>query len=334
VNTTESEESNMSDAGTETEVSLSAPHVLEYDYRRSLGPVLSRFFTGLRAGTIQGIKTRSGRVLVPPAEYDPETGDATTDEFVEVGPGGVVETWAWVETPRANHPLSHPFAFALIKLDGADTALLHAVDTGSADQMKTGMRVTPRWAAESQGSIKDLSHFVPEEEGKAQAPEAHSEPTTDIVTPVHVEYTYTPGRAATRYLQGLKQGKFLGQASDSSGLVYIPPRGACPRDGVPTSREVEVSGKGTVVALTIVRVPSENIKVELPYCTANILLDGADLSFTGLIQECPMEDIRLGMRVEAVWIDSSEWDYSSENIKYFRPIEEPDVPFEDIKEYC
>jgi uncharacterized OB-fold protein len=271
---------------------------------------------------------------VPPAEYDPETGDATTDEFVEVGPGGVVETWAWVETPRANHPLPHPFAFALIKLDGADTALLHAVDTGSASQMKTGMRVTPRWAAESLGSIKDLSHFVPEEEGGAPAPEAHSEPTTDIVTPVRVEYTYTPGRAATRYLHGLKQGKFLGQASDSSGLVYIPPRGACPRDGVPTSREVEVSSQGTVVALTIVRVPSENIKVELPYCTANILLDGADISFTGLLQECPMEDVRLGMRVEAVWRDSSEWDYSSENIKYFRPIDEPDVPFEDIKEYC
>ena len=171
--------------------------------------------------------------------------------------------------------------------------------------------------------------FNPQVEGSSP-----SEPTTNIVTPVRVEYTYTPGRAATRYLHGLKQGKFLGQASDSSGLVYIPPRGACPRDGVPTSREVEVSGKGTVVALTIVRVPSENIKVELPYCTANILLDGADISFTGLLQECPMEDVRVGMRVEAVWRDSSEWDYSSENIKYFRPIDEPDVPFEDIKEYC
>ncbi|MAI26788.1 MAG: DNA-binding protein [Spirochaeta sp.] len=324
----------MSNSDTDIEVGLSAPHVLDYDYRRSLGPVLSRFFTGLRAGTIHGIKTRSGRVLVPPAEYDPETGEATTDEFVEVGPGGVVETWAWVETPRASHPLSHPFAFALIKLDGADTAMLHAVDAGEASAMKSGMRVTPRWAAESQGSIKDLSHFVPESEGSAAAPEAPADPTTDIVTPVHVEYTYTPGKAASRYLRGLKQGKILGQASDSSGLVYVPPRGACPRDGVPTSREVEVSSKGTVVALTIVRVPSENIKVDLPYCTANILLDGADQSFTGLLQECSLEDVRIGMRVEAVWRDASEWDYSSENIKHFRPIDEPDLPFEDIKEYC
>ena len=43
--------------------------------------------------------------------------------------------------------------------------------------------------------------------------------------------------------------------------------------------------------------------------------------------------MRIGMRVEAVWKDSSEWEFSSENIKYFRPSGEPDVPFEQIKEY-
>lgn len=325
----------MSHSSADQEASLSAPHVLEYDYRRSLGPVLSRFFSGLRAGHIEGVRTHSGKVLVPPAEYDPETGESTTDEFVEVGPGGVVESWAWVGTPRAQHPLRHPFAFALIRLDGADTALLHAVDTGDESLMQTGLRVTPRWAEEATGSIKDLSHFVPESEGVVPAPDrpAEDESLDSIVTRVHVEYTYTPGIAATRYLRGLKQGKLLGQASDSSGLVYIPPRGACPRDGVPTSQEVEVSDKGTVVTLTVVRVPSENIKVELPYCVANILLDGSDTSFTGLIQECSMEDVRIGMRVEAVWREPSEWDYSSENIRYFRPSGEPDVPFEEIREY-
>ncbi len=326
----------MSHPTPETDVILSAPHVLEYDYRRSLGPVLSHFFSALREGQIHGVKTKSGRVLVPPAEYDPETGESTTDEFVAVGPGGVVESWAWVGTPRKNHPIAHPFAFALIKLDGADTALLHAVDTRDESLMASGMRVTPRWAATPEGGITDLCCFVPEDQGvqTVEAPDEVSEPTQSIVTPVNVEYVYSPGKAATRYLQGLKQGKFLGQASDSSGLVYIPPRGACPRDGVPTSREVEVSGKGTVVTLTIVRVPSANITVDLPYCTANILLDGADISFTGLLQECPLEDVRIGMRVEAVWVDSSEWDYSSENIKYFRPIDEPDLPFSEIKEYC
>jgi len=142
---------------------LSAPHVLEYDYRRSLGSVLSRFFTGLRDRKIEGVKTKAGRVLVPPAEYDPETGDATSDEWVAVGPGGVVKSWAWVAEPLGRHLLDRPFAFALIQLDGADTALTHAIDAGSEAAMQTGMRVTAKWADETIGAIGDIVAFVPEE---------------------------------------------------------------------------------------------------------------------------------------------------------------------------
>jgi len=146
--------------GTQSE--LLAQHVLEYDYRRSLGPVLSRFFTSLRDRRIEGNRTASGRVLVPPAEYDPETGENTADEWVEVGPGGTVRSWAWVHAPRASHPLERPFAWALIQLDGADTALLHAVDADDESRMRTGMRVTPRWADPREGGIRDITCFVPE----------------------------------------------------------------------------------------------------------------------------------------------------------------------------
>jgi uncharacterized protein len=51
----------------------------------------------------------------------------------------------------------------LVKLDGADTALLHAVDTGSMDAMKTGMRVEPRWKADRIGHITDIEAFVAED---------------------------------------------------------------------------------------------------------------------------------------------------------------------------
>ena len=86
---------------TEIDGVLAAPHVLEYPYRRSVGPVLSRFFTALRERRIVGVRTRSGRVLCPPSEADPATGAAVTDEYVEVGPGGAIETWTWVARPRA-----------------------------------------------------------------------------------------------------------------------------------------------------------------------------------------------------------------------------------------
>lgn len=139
-----------------------AQHVLEYPYRRSVGPVMGRFFGALKEGRIEGVRTRSGRVLVPPSEYDPETGEAVGD-FVEVSTTGTVKTWSWVPAPRPKHPLDRPFAFALIQLDGADTALLHAVDAGREAAMKTGLRVRAKFRAERVGEILDIACFVPQE---------------------------------------------------------------------------------------------------------------------------------------------------------------------------
>jgi uncharacterized OB-fold protein len=137
--------------------------VLEFPYKRSLGPVIGQFLTGLRDGRLLGISTADGRVLVPPLEYDPDTGDALDPNLVEVGPGGVVTSWTWVATPSSRHPLDHPFAFALIQLDGASTALVHAVDAAEIGAMSTGMRVVPRWREERTGLMTDIEAFVPEE---------------------------------------------------------------------------------------------------------------------------------------------------------------------------
>jgi len=141
---------------------LTAKHVLEYPYTRSVGPVTGRFLTALRERRIEGVKTKGGKVLVPPLEYDPATGEAVSDEFVEVGPSGTVTSWSWSSAPRTKQPLEKPFAWALVLLDGADTPMLHAVDAGSADRMKTGLRVRPRWRNETTGMITDIECFEPE----------------------------------------------------------------------------------------------------------------------------------------------------------------------------
>jgi hypothetical protein len=135
---------------------------LEFPYRRSLGPVMGGFMTALREHRILGIATPSGDVLCPPLEHDPNTGESLGTDLVEVGPGGEVVSWAWVAEPTPRHPVEHPFAFALIKLDGATTSLVHAVDTGDSGAMRTGMRVEPRWNAEPAGLITDIEAFVPQ----------------------------------------------------------------------------------------------------------------------------------------------------------------------------
>src|SRR6516162_11013392 len=109
---------------------------------------------------ILGVRGADGRVHAPPFEYDPVSAEPPGD-LVPVGPEGTVVSWSWMPEPLAGQPLAAPFAWALIRLDGADTAMLHAVDAGSAAAMRTGLRVRPRWAERPAGSIRDIACFEP-----------------------------------------------------------------------------------------------------------------------------------------------------------------------------
>ncbi len=139
---------------------MAATWKLEFPYRRSVGPVIGAFLSALRDRRVVGVRTAAGRVLVPPFEYDPDTGDALS-EMVDVGSSGVVEHAAWVPEPLRGHPLDRPFAWALVRLDGADTPLLHAFDCGSAAEGRAGARVRIRWRAETSGHLSDIECFEP-----------------------------------------------------------------------------------------------------------------------------------------------------------------------------
>src|SRR5262245_3547450 len=97
---------------------LSAPLEVGFDYTRSLGPVLGRFMTALAQRKGLGIRGSDGRVHVPPVEFDPVTAEPLTD-FVEVSSEGTVLSWSRVA--------GQPAAWGLVRLDGADTAMLHVV---------------------------------------------------------------------------------------------------------------------------------------------------------------------------------------------------------------
>lgn len=323
---------------------LSAVHVLEYDYTRSLGPTLAAFFDGLSNRKLVGARTASGKVVVPPTPHDPETGEDIAG-LVDLPDTGVVTTWAWVSSPRPKHPLQHPFAWALVLIDGADTAMLHVVDAGDASRMSTGMRVKARWAEEPKGSILDLACFEPDGAGGSRGAGAATPERSEgvrgrsvpdqlgargsaqesdgmIVTPTRLEYDYSPGEAATRFLRHVEKGRYVGQRCPKCKKVYVPPRGSCPTCGVATEEEVELANTGTISTFCVVNIPFAGQAVECPYVSATIKLDGADIGFYHLIQEVPYDQVHIGMRVEAVWKERSEWRPTTESIKYFRPIEE------------
>jgi uncharacterized protein len=151
------------------------------------------------------------------------------------------------------------------------------------------------------------------------------EPVRSVRTPAEMTFTYTPGTASSRYLKGIGQKKILGARVGEGTHVYVPPRGADPELGKPTTEEVEVADRGTLVSFCVVNVAFYGGTVEIPYTTGNILLDGADLPIMHMIQECPVDQVRIGMRLEAVWVPDEEIGPTMESIKWFRPLDEPDV---------
>jgi uncharacterized OB-fold protein len=311
---------------------LRAPLEIGFDYTRSLGPTLSQFMTALAGRRILGSRGADGRVHAPPFEYDPVT-FAPPAELVEVGPEGTVTTWSWAGEPLEGQPLAYPFAWALIRLDGADTAMLHAVDAGSPAAMRTGMRVRPRWAASPAGHIRDIACFEPSAAvAGPPAPEPEQLPGQQqvamITTPIRLHYEHTASSGESEFLRGLAEGRLLGQRCPACGKVYIPPRGACPTDGVPTADEVELPDTGVVTTFCVVNVPFPGQRVKPPYVAAAVLLDGADIPFQHLILGCEASEVRMGLRVKAVWKPRDQWGTTAENIEYFQPTGEPDAPYE------
>ncbi|WP_153815209.1 OB-fold nucleic acid binding domain-containing protein [Streptomyces sp. SUK 48] len=307
---------------------LKAPLVVEFPFTRSLGPVQRAFFTGLRERVLLGARTTAGRVLVPPAEYDPDTAEELRD-LVPVATTGTVTTWAWNPAPRPGQPLATPFAWALVRLDGADTALLGALDAPGPDAVRTGLRVRVRWAAERTGAITDIACFEPYDGPPAQPaphPGEFENPVTGIVAHARLDYTYTPGRAQSDHLNALAGRRIVGERCPSCRKVYVPPRGACPTCGVATTEHVEVGPRGTVTTFCVVNIKARNLDIEVPYVYAHIALDGADLALHARIAGIPYDQVRMGLRVEPVWTEDAR------HPDHYRPTGEPDADYDTYKE--
>ncbi|HZA12331.1 MAG TPA: OB-fold domain-containing protein [Mycobacterium sp.] len=321
-----------------SEPPLSAPLQLSFDYTRSVGPLLGRFFTALRERRIVGVRGSDGRVHVPPAEFDPITYEPLT-EIVPLADVGTVQSWTWQAEPLPGQPLQRPFAWALIKLDGADTALLHAVDAGEPDAINTGARVHAHWVDEPQGAITDIAYFALGDTAEPPASQADDrDPVTMIVTPISLEIQHTASHEESAYLRALKQGKLIGartgaERAGQPGKVYFPPHGADPATGLPTTEFVELPDKGTVTTFAIINIPFMGQRIKPPYVAAYVLLDGSDIPFLHLVSGIDAHEVRMGMRVEAVWKPREEWDLGIDNIQWFRPTGEPDADYDTYKHH-
>jgi uncharacterized protein len=313
-------------------MTTSVESTIKFPYKRSLGPVIGAFMNGLAHQRILGIRS-VGRVLCPPLEWDPETSaELDPDDLVEVGPAGTVVAWTWVAAPTEQHPRREPFAFALIRLDGADTTLVHVVDAGSIDAMATGLRVAPRWAAERTGHITDIDAFVPGEEPVPAEGGAPDEPVTMMAYNASITYRIPVTRNAIRSEAAQAEGRFLGLRCPICGRTYTGGKGYCPIDSIELTEEheVDLGQQGVVTNFTIITPIQYPGQTETePFARVHVWLDGSDvvLAYQPLV-DVPNDQVRIGMRVAAVWASAAEragLDSRAEGLVGWMPTGEPDV---------
>ena len=320
---------------------MSAPRVtdvtVDAPFTHSTGPGLSRFLTALRDdGVIWGRRCRGCARVVVPATDHCETCADVLDEWIEVGPGGSVIDATVVAADMPLTRLGPPFAVVKVRLDGADTDLVHLAS--DPDGITRGARVEAVWADARTGTIRDLAGFRLEGSGTAFAratSDTHADPVSVVERRLDLPFRQSAGTLTTRFQDAIRDGDIRGNRCTSCGLVYVPPVPHCAKCWALCDGWETIADTGTVTTYVIVNVPFFGQEIQIPYVLGHVLLDGADATIYHLIGSIgadgklglPPDGVRRGMRVRAVWRDPNDRrGFINDDIDHFEPIAEPDMP--------
>ena len=136
---------------------------------------------------------------------------------------------------------------------------------------------------------------------------------------IYIPNTYSAGAVGSRFLIELRDNKrIMGIRCPTCNRVYVPARSVCKDCFAQLNEWVEVSDKGTLLTYTVCHQPNRVQPMEPPLVYGIIQLDGADNGFVHMLGEVDPEQLRIGMRVQAVFKDKRE--ASILDIKYFKPL--------------
>ncbi len=138
-------------------------------------------------------------------------------------------------------------------------------------------------------------------------------------------FAWDTGVAINRYLAELKNGKIIAKECRQCNRIMLPPRMFCELCFVPSGDWVFVEDTGVINTFSICHVnwdASRIKKGEKPHLPAVIEIDGASegMGIMHRLGEVDPDQIRIGMKVKAVWKPESERTGSITDIKYFKPL--------------
>ena len=151
------------------------------------------------------------------------------------------------------------------------------------------------------------------------------EPVTAMAGPLRMDYTYVAGAGRSLFLRGLAERRMLARRCPGCAQVYLPSPEFCSRCLLPVGAPFELDGRGVVSTFCVVNFPFPGQVYEPPYVVAHIRPDGADTELMHLVREVAPERVRIGLRVEPVWVADGELDASMTSIRYYRPVEPADA---------
>ncbi len=162
---------------------------------------------------------------------------------------------------------------------------------------------------------------------------ADLEPVRSVTTPLRMEYTATPGASLSKYLRAMKEKRIIGDVCPDTGMVFVPPRGVSPVSGKRTTETVDVADEGYIESFNITRIPIKGRDdLHPPYVSAWVVPDGSNTGSIALVagDDLDLDDVRIGMRVKAVWKPDDELEESAANILHWEPTGEPDAEVPDM----
>jgi hypothetical protein len=137
-----------------------------------------------------------------------------------------------------------------------------------------------------------------------------------------LSYTWSTGVAIGTYLEGLKKGRILGVRCRSCNRIMVPPRMFCEECFKTIEEFVPVQDTGTINTFAICYIRTDASRQKRPQLPAVVELDGASkgMGILHLLGEVKPADVKIGMKVKAVWKPARERKGDITDIRYFRPM--------------
>jgi len=138
----------------------------------------------------------------------------------------------------------------------------------------------------------------------------------------NARYAWDAGVAIGRYLHELKAGRLVGVRCDECRRIVIPPRSFCEWCYKPMDDFVPLPDTGTVNTFSLCYVTWDMQALEEPQIPAVIDIDGTrpTVGIMHMLGDVSPDDVRIGMRVQAVWKPPEEREGSILDIRHFKPI--------------